>query len=241
MNTLKRYRYHILAMALLITLLLVGARTKMSQVSHNASELPPVKMSQQQIQAFEILPRRDSTIPLFATYGNDQRRTIFNIVSASLPQGQKGAAFEIARTVISEANHHGMDPFFLLAVITTESKFDSLARGAHGEIGLMQVLPSTAAWLSVQSGLPSNSNLEEPAVNIRVGATYLAHLRRKFNRQGSRYLAAYNMGPKNVRRLLAQQTDPDIYPARVLKNYRQIYKSLGDAPMSGKRSIASVN
>jgi soluble lytic murein transglycosylase-like protein len=114
------------------------------------------------------------------------------------------------------------------------------ARGSHGEIGLMQVLPKTAKWLAPQAGLPANFDLREPVVNIRIGATYFAHLRQTFKHNGSRYIAAYNMGVVNVRRLLKVKTEPKVYPTRVLNNYAQIYLASHSASAPVSRGLASA-
>jgi soluble lytic murein transglycosylase len=171
----------------------------------------------------------------------DLRATILALVEKSLPTKYEDKAFEIARAVIIEANHHKMDPLFLLAVIATESHFNLDARGTHGEIGLMQVMPVTAKWLAPQAGLPAKFDLREPAVNIRLGATYFAKLRKTFKHKSNRYIAAYNMGVKNVHRLLKTRVEPKEYSSRVLGNYSQIYLALGTKMTSvASRGLASV-
>jgi soluble lytic murein transglycosylase-like protein len=58
------------------------------------------------------------------------------------------------------------------AVATIETNYTENAAGSSGEIGLMQIMPSTA-WML---GFRGNSNdLFEPATNIHYGVTYLAH------------------------------------------------------------------
>jgi hypothetical protein len=57
------------------------------------------------------------------------------------------------------------------AVATVESAYEPQARGAAGEVGLMQVRPSTAAMLGFRGGL---EQLADPATNIRLGVKYLA-------------------------------------------------------------------
>lgn len=243
MKALKRYKYHLIAVIILLALMLVGVRTKMSQVSQSASELPRIESINQRDHALELFSTEKAAMSLNAEAAVDQREFILATVKRSLASEYQPRAFEIAHAVIAEANHHHMDPLFLLAVITTESKFNVKARGTHGEIGLMQVLPKTATWLGPQAGLPENYNLEDPAVNIRIGATYLAHLRHTFKNKSKRYIAAYNMGSTNVRRLVHQKTEPTIYPSRVINNYEQIYQAIAanagmDVPVT--RSLASV-
>jgi len=57
------------------------------------------------------------------------------------------------------------------AVATVESAYEPGVRGAAGEVGLMQVRPSTAAMLGFRGSL---EQLADPATNIRLGVKYLA-------------------------------------------------------------------
>jgi soluble lytic murein transglycosylase-like protein len=71
----------------------------------------------------------------------------------------------------TEALHNGV-PFALVdAVMWVESGYDPRARGGVGEIGLMQVLPATAALMGFEGSL---AKLAEPATNIAYGTRYLA-------------------------------------------------------------------
>lgn len=137
-------------------------------------------------------------------------------------------AGEVAKTLVEESVRHGFDPLFLMAVIENESSFNPLIRGTSGEIGLMQILPDTAAWIAKIANLPykNEKTLEDPVQNIRLGAAYIAHLREKFDSHGQLYLAAYNMGSGNVKRALASKTMPKIYPTRVMKRYVRFYTEI---------------
>jgi hypothetical protein len=71
----------------------------------------------------------------------------------------------------AEALRRGV-PFPLVdAVMKVESGYDPGALGAAGEIGLMQVMPETARLLGFHG---TAVKLQEPAVNITLGTTYLA-------------------------------------------------------------------
>lgn len=71
----------------------------------------------------------------------------------------------------AEAEGSGMPPELAEAVATVESGLNPRAVGGVGEIGLMQVLPSTARMLGFSEPLPK---LFEPEVNIRYGVRYLS-------------------------------------------------------------------
>lgn len=239
MTYLKRYKYHVLAIAALAALLLAGVRTRIANVTEVPQELPRIQSNGQLEHALELFPRNEQASLFSVNADEDQRPYILNLVKASLPALYQDKAFEISRAVIVEANHHGLDPLFLLAVIQTESRFNPKVRGTHGEIGLMQILPETAKWVAPQAGIDSDKiNLENPSMNIRIGATYFAQLRKSFSNKGTRYVSAYNMGSSNVRRLVKAKIEPCIYSTKVLGNYKDFYAQIEKA--QADRDIASI-
>jgi len=102
---------------------------------------------------------------------------------------------------LSEQN--GLEPSLVLAVINTESRFRPNAESHAGAKGLMQLMDSTAVWVSELSGLHGYAErIFEPEANIALGTWYLARLLRQFEDQQTA-LAAYNAGSGNVSRWLA--------------------------------------
>ncbi|MCT0212003.1 lytic transglycosylase domain-containing protein [Synechococcus sp. CS-1327] len=90
----------------------------------------------------------------------------------------------------------GLDPTLLLAVAKQESRFTAGVASPAGAIGLLQVMPATAAELA---GAPvSEDQLRQPELNAELGARYLALLLRQW--QGNPFLtiASYNAGPGAV-------------------------------------------
>ncbi len=143
--------------------------------------------------------------------------------------------------IAAEARRNGLDPLLLAAVIRVESGFRPDALSSVGARGLMQVVPETGAWAARQMGWPDfhPERLFDPAVNIPIGAWYLASLRREFGGRLPAALAAYNGGRQNVRLWLdsgrwdggAASVDAIPFPEtrhfvrRVLLNYR-VYRWL---------------
>lgn len=159
---------------------------------------------------------------------SELNQMIYQKVQAQLAPKWKAHATSIASTVITEAAKYKLDPVFVLAVIRTESRFNPVIVGSAGEIGLMQVKPDTAEWIARKFKIPwhGKQTLENPASNIRIGLAYMNYLRHKFDGKALKYVTAYNMGPKNVRRLMASNTKPAEYNTRVMKNYGEFYSKL---------------
>lgn len=240
MNLLKRYKYHCVAILILIALAMFGLKSKAPKLTTTPRDLPRIKSQGQFEHALELVSRKQQLKLLSRETQSDLRPFILETIRKSLPSEYRDRAFIIARSIISEANHHNMDPLFLMAVITTESHFNPKARGKHGEIGLMQILPKTAYWMAPQAGVDRNQiDLEDPAMNIRIGATYFAKLRKSFEGHGTRYVSAYNMGSKNVRKLLKSKKEPKIYSTRVLGNYTGFYARLESKTLAS-RHLASA-
>ena len=159
----------------------------------------------------------------------DIEKNIFEIVKTRLPKKFQFRAHSIGRTIIDEAQKYSLDPYFILAVISGESSFNPLAIGPVGEIGMMQIRPSTGKWISdiIKTKWNGESSLRDPIKNIKLGVAYLSWLRNKFQGHGQLYLAAYNMGPRSVRNAVSRNIYPKDYPIHVMKRYVAFYKDIG--------------
>lgn len=153
---------------------------------------------------------------------------ILSVVEKRLPLAYKSKAREISNTIIEEATRHQLDPYFVMAVISGESSFNPLAVGPVGEIGLMQIRPTTGAWIAGISKMKwkGDKMLKDPVMNIKLGTAYLAWLRAKFDGHGQLYLAAYNMGAKSVKKALNKKIMPKDYPLHVMKRYVAFYRDI---------------
>ncbi len=94
-----------------------------------------------------------------------------------------------------------VDLSLLKAVMAAESAFNPEAVSPKGAIGLMQIMPDTAARYGVQGDEKQSieQKLADPATNIRLGARHLQTLSRLFANQHDLILAAYNAGEGAVR------------------------------------------
>jgi len=153
---------------------------------------------------------------------------ILAAVEKNLPKKFKKDAHSIAHTIIEESQKNHLDPYFVMAVISGESSFNPLAIGPVGEIGMMQIRPTTGKWMAdiVKMKWSGDATLRDPVLNIKLGTAYLAWLRGKFDGQAQLYLASYNMGPKSVKNAVSRKIWPKDYPRHVMKRYLAFYKEI---------------
>jgi soluble lytic murein transglycosylase-like protein len=127
---------------------------------------------------------------------------------------------ELAEIIVSESERAGYDPLFVAAVIRSESMFRHGATSARGAKGLMQLMPATGKYISAREkiALTRADDLNDPAINIRIGIAYLKYLERKFNGNRERVLIAYNWGPSNVVTSLRSGAKPPVESLQYAKN-----------------------
>ncbi|MBP3947272.1 lytic transglycosylase domain-containing protein [Psychrobacter sp. K31L] len=100
----------------------------------------------------------------------------------------------------------------LRAIIRQESNFNNTALSSKGAIGLMQVMPSTAADYGYY-------NLYAPHHNVEVGSRHLASLLKRYKLPIA--LAAYNAGEGNINKYggIPPFRETQSYVLNVLKYY----------------------
>jgi soluble lytic murein transglycosylase-like protein len=111
------------------------------------------------------------------------------VTTSGKPFSARSALYDAA--IEEHAAAHRVRPELVRAVIQVESAFNPRARSHKGAMGLMQLMPDTAADLGV-------TNAYDPEQNIRGGVAYLRQLLDKFGGNEELALAAYNAGPGAV-------------------------------------------
>jgi len=131
-------------------------------------------------------------------------------LTLAVPEAVAGWSSEI----IAAAEHHGLDPDLAAVVVWLESNGQPDARSPSGALGLMQMMPATAAAVAERRGepAPSETELLDPQRNLDLGCAHLAELAAELAPEGldggavHRIAVAYNGGPRVLARW--QQGEP---------------------------------
>ena len=97
----------------------------------------------------------------------------------------------VREILVQAAADQGIDPNLLLAVSYWESSWNPTAVSSEGAIGLLQVMPKTAAVAGPRF-LGRSVNLDDPLDNAEMGASLLKDLLNKYDSRTA--LAAYYQG-----------------------------------------------
>lgn len=101
--------------------------------------------------------------------------------------------------VRNAARTSGVSENMIWSLMKQESKFDPRALSRNGAVGLMQLMPDTAAEDARLLKMPA-SDIGAPGLNILLGAKHFSVLKRKFANEPPRAVAAYNAGSASVSR-----------------------------------------
>jgi soluble lytic murein transglycosylase-like protein len=113
-------------------------------------------------------------------------------MKVTAPVGAATAAIDLDQVVRDASNRNRLDPDFVSSVIMAESNFKTHAVSKKGALGLMQLMPSTAAQLGVADPF-------DPKANVEAGAAHLSALLDRYNNDPIKALAAYNAGAHRVK------------------------------------------
>ncbi|MGV8082981.1 MAG: lytic transglycosylase domain-containing protein [Coriobacteriia bacterium] len=112
--------------------------------------------------------------------------------------------------ILDSARRHAINPYLIAAVINSESNWNADAESHAGAVGLMQVMPATAADMARNGAVDSAAfpldRLSDPGVNIEYGTAYLRYLVSRYH-EVEVALAAYNAGLSVADRWIAEGGD----------------------------------
>jgi hypothetical protein len=165
--------------------------------------------------------------------------------TASLEQfseDEQARILAVQDIVADAAAEHHLDPALINGMIWVESRFDPKAKSPAGARGLMQLMPSTAAYLAKRMG-EQTPRAYDPEFNVRAGALYLAEMKEKFGDE-QLAVAAYHAGPGNVKKWVAAGEDfpeySDAYVAKVMEARARFADVAPLGRRSGERTPAAA-
>lgn len=150
---------------------------------------------------------------------------IFLLISASACWASTGEEQrrEAEYYVAAYAKHYNVPVEFVRAVVEQESGWRRCVVSTKGATGLMQLMPATAARLSVRNRCDINQN-------VSGGIRYLAWLMNRFHGDLRLVAAAYYLGETTIQRRGLRYSNPDVvaYVASVRERFAR-QKKFGSA------------
>ena len=125
-------------------------------------------------------------------------------------QGYGYALYPLAfqQPVTQWSQTRNLNTLLVLALIRQESRFQPKIRSSADAVGLMQVIPPTAEFISGELGLKAY-DLEDVEDNIKLGTWYFDYTHRNYNDNSMLAIASYNAGPGKVAEWLQKSSTAD--------------------------------
>jgi hypothetical protein len=194
-------------------------------------------------------PGGRTSVPLAnAEYKQMSERRVGEVFRDRLDLFPRSQVPRLTRHFMSLCRKYQFDPAFILSLIEVESRFRVRVISNAGAVGLMQVMPATAAAVVAMFNLDAGSRvppggrlppadherervlrryeriLMDPFANLSIGIAYLSYLRERYEGRSLYYLlAAYNLGPSKMDKLMAR---PDFRPDQTLRYYDKIRRGI---------------
>jgi soluble lytic murein transglycosylase len=162
--------------------------------------------------------QRGSIQQLFAmedlTESHDQ--TALEALENSLQYRQALYPLPYWETIAKWGNTRQVNPLLIISIIRQESKFDPTIRSIAGAVGLMQIIPPTAAVVARNINV-TNYNMEVPEDNVSFGSWYIKYTHQNVRNNSILAIAGYNSGPGNVAKWKQQfgTTDLDDFVEKI--------------------------
>jgi soluble lytic murein transglycosylase len=218
---MKAFRYILVVFfvfSLCSTALLLGIKVNGNQIKNYKDK---ISKSQKILTALsKKYDELDNNIGQFTDLFN-----VYDILSQNF-NGDEDQLIDIAYTIVKESRYNHLDRNLVLAIIKVESAFDIASISHKGAMGLMQLQPDTAFYISEQINdinIVNIDDLYDPVLNLKIGINYLAYLRKKFDGSLKYAIIAYNIGPEKLRKIIEdERPTPKGYYTSVQYNFKKI-------------------
>lgn len=142
-------------------------------------------------QAAESYTQSNTSAGYTASYTDTAASTGATASAGATASTGAAAPADLSSIFEEAANTFGVSVNLLQSIAKAESNFNANAVSSAGAVGIMQLMPATAAALGV-------TDSRDAYQNIMGGAKYIAQLLQKYSGNISLALAAYNAGSANV-------------------------------------------
>ena len=135
------------------------------------------------------------------------RTEMHDIILSTVPIKLRPRLVPYIQHTVEMAHRYGIDPFWVVSIMWTESHFNPEAVSHANAVGLMQIMPDTGVFITHVRGQKTPKKvvkhmLKHPHSNIELGVFYLARLLKRYEGNYVHATVAYNMGPGWVNKRL---------------------------------------
>ena len=191
-------------------------------------------LSDHQVDARYFLFKKEAPRPKAEVFDYSALEKIRDVGAGA---GNSAMRAQFAPLIAQVALEYGLDVALMHAIITVESGYNPQAKSPAGAIGLMQLMPGTAARYGVR-------NIWDPLENLHGGARYLRFLMAMFPNKLDLVLAAYNAGEGAVQQAgmkIPPYAETIAYVPSVIRHYaryRAAVTSAGPAVIPAGATVA---
>ncbi len=180
--------------------------------------------------------------------GELDKKEFRKVVMTAIPKRLKKRLRPYLAHTLEVAERYEVDPFWVLAIMWTESHFNTKAKSYVSATGLMQIMPGTGRFLARLMDRPHSQKIamelvNDPKTNIEMGVFYLKRLVRNFNHNYRLATVAYNMGPNGVRFRLRNKLPvgvKNLYLDKVTHFHKLLVAPFKEQVLSKKRPYLST-
>ena len=152
-----------------------------------------------------------------------EKNKIFNIIKSVNKNISDSIATAYSDFILTYSVGHGVDPLFVCAILTQESRFKNSARSKVGAQGLGQLMPYTASGLGVLDPFDPKQNIYGTTKYLKNASKQLfGKYPKELNLNQLKLLAAsYNSGPRAVKKYhgVPPYSETQNYVVKVLGYY----------------------